>query len=215
MNESEMYCTRQYSQDRQARDLFICLNTSMSMREAAQIDKLIDELEELLQSANIPFVVLSHGFMTKSSRSFVALEYYGPLPGHILDRLKANPIINSFVIYDAPSLELEQRVVQQALLLEAKQPNQEGETCNCREVPAPPEPPAEFLLLSVPVPLLSVYDERWIARATGPEGTGILIYEHLRKVVFLLEDEAIGALAVLSAEAGFLPCNKEEDPSND
>jgi hypothetical protein len=198
MSESEIYSTRQYGQDRQARDLFIICSNANKREATAQIDELIDELVDLLQSAEISSIVLSHGIMPKTYTGFIALEYYGPLPGHVLDKLNTNQDISDFVIYDAPSLELDQRVVQQALLLEAKQVK---EASNNREVPAPPEPPAEFLLLSVPVPLLSVYDERWIARAFGPEGAGVLIYEHLRKVVFLQADEAIAALAVLSAEA--------------
>jgi AAA+ ATPase superfamily predicted ATPase len=190
--------------DRQARDLFIILNTIT--REAIQIKVLINELEKQLQSANIPSVVLSHGQMTKSYRRFVVLEYYGPLPGHVLDSLSNNPIIDGLAIYDAPSMELEQRTMQQSLLLDVKRFNEanlEGEA-NYREVPAPPEPPAEFVLLSVPVPLLSACDDRWIARARGPEGEGILIYEHFNKIVFLQKDEAITADSFLSAEVRYL-----------
>jgi hypothetical protein len=188
-----------------------CSNVTSTRDAATQLNEIIDDIVELLQAAEISSIVLSHGIMPKFHTGFIVLEYYGPLPSHVLNKLNTNQDISDFVIYDAPCMELEQRAIQQALLLEAKRVNEanlEGEA-NYREVPAPPEPPAEFVLLSVPVPLLSPYDERWIARACGPDGTGVLIYEHLYLVVFLLADEAIAAQSFLSTQARYL-CQREE-----
>lgn len=71
-------------------------------------------------------------------------------------------------------------------------------------LPTPPEPPAGFELLSVPVPMLTISDERWIAAAQGAEGFGMLIYEHHKKVCFLIPDEAAIVYATISEQSRWL-----------
>jgi hypothetical protein len=66
--------------------------------------------------------------------------------------------------------------------------------------------PEGYTLISEPVPLLTAWDGRWIARARDGggegegEGEGVLIYEDQRCCVFLVADEALSALAYLMQE---------------
>jgi hypothetical protein len=159
-----------------------------------------DKWEAKLQARGIPALTLTYGAMQKAALTVHVVECYRPVPGELLDELRDDPAIVCFALYDTASVALQEWCIMQPYLLEQAITKAQED----RVVIVPPAPPATYLLQSSPVPLLSIFDDRWIVRAVGPEGTGILIYEPGRKICFLTAEEAMVASSVLQAEGQHL-----------
>jgi len=70
----------------------------------------------------------------------------------------------------------------------------------------PPQLPPGFVLKAEAIPLLGIYDGRWIARVYHSLSAteGLLIFEDQEEVVYLTADEAISSLAYFIREAAVL-----------
>ena len=72
----------------------------------------------------------------------------------------------------------------------------------------PPALPAGYVAFGLPpLPLLTSADDRWITLAKSgeiDEGSGVLVYEHRKTVIFFTADEAVSALSYLFTSLPFL-----------
>jgi hypothetical protein len=188
----EATMSNQQSQPYQAQNLII-LFEAMSTREMSD---LVDAWSGKLQAENVPTVTLTYGILTKSSLSIIAFECYQPVPRVILEALHNDTSIIGFMVYDVASLALQELHIMQPY---SGSHDQDLPSVMRTDTPTT-EPPTDYVLISKPQPLLSPYDERWIGRALGPDGVGILIYEHQRAICFFTADEAATVLSVLRSE---------------
>ena len=196
-----------------AQQAFILCGSDRTMLQA-----LLDELKH--QLAEQAATILLYGVTNQRREGFIVVEAARGIPTTVQHWLAARPDILECVVYDVPSWETEREAPSElslalhlALLILERHyqiiPDEAGglrlvprdENAEKPETIGPPRLPKGYTAIGQPVPLLSPRDSRWIVRARGEEGEGILIYEDQRCVVFLIADEALSALSSLMQEA--------------